>query len=78
MDYRPALKKDLIPLNQILYNSEAYWNHDEHYMASFVSLYQLTEKDLATGIVRIMEKDSKIIGFFRIESEGNSGRKFPK
>jgi len=61
-------------LNQILYHSEAYWNHDELYMAGFKSLYQMSKTDLDEGIVRIMEKDDgQITGFFCIKPAENSG-----
>ena len=67
MFYRRAGLKDLELLNQILYDSEKYWNHDKIYMAGFASLYRLTEKYLAESIVWIMEADGTIIGFFCIK-----------
>jgi N-acetylglutamate synthase-like GNAT family acetyltransferase len=70
---RQASVKDLQMLNQILYHSEAYWNHYERYMAGFISLFQMNETDLNISIGRIIEKGGTIIGFFRIEPKGNSG-----
>jgi len=71
---RPAKPGDLETLNQLAYESEAYWGHSEEIMRRFASLYQLTETTLEKNIVRVLtfSNGEGIVAFFSIKPENKT------
>ena len=73
---KPAQPDDLKTLNQLAYESEAYWGHSKTIMSRFCSMYQLTEQDLEENIVRkfTCRAGNEITAFFNIKPEGETAQ----
>ncbi len=72
---RQARPEDLETINQLAYESEAYWSHDEALLKQFASLYKLTAATLKENITYVMTGDcggENIVAFFCIKPEGHT------
>ncbi len=61
-------------MNQLAYESEAYWGHSEAIMARFASIYQLTGAALEENIVKVLtcSDENNIKAFFSIKAAGST------
>lgn len=64
MNLRNAKIDELSVLNEIAFESEAYWGEDENYMNLFAEKYSVTEEMIRSDYVYFMENDKEIVGFF--------------
>lgn len=67
--YRQATINDLTTLNQISWQSKAFWGYPEEWMEQWRTDLTITEEILNTQSVLLLEEDSTTIGFCVI-SEG--------
>lgn len=70
IDYKKAESNDLIQLNKIAYESEAYWGYDETFMSIFKEKYVINEEFLNQSETFVMKDEESIIGFFSIKKHG--------
>lgn len=70
LDYRKADSEDLNQLNEIAYESEAYWGYDDMFMSIFKEKYALDDAFLKQSETFVMRDMEDIIGFFSIKKHG--------
>ncbi len=71
MKMRKATIADLNALNRISVMSKKYWGYPEQWMEQWLDDLTLTETDLNTQGIVIMEFGSEIMGFCSIKDQGN-------
>lgn len=60
-------------LSELAYTSEAYWGYDRVFMEAFRAKYGVTEEQISSGQVWVLEEGDLMVGFFYIEVAGNLG-----
>jgi GNAT superfamily N-acetyltransferase len=61
-----AKANELKMLNDLAFESEAYWGEDDDYMKHFSENYKVTEDMITNEYVYILEEENVIVGFFLI------------
>jgi len=67
MIFRQAEENEVVALNKLAFEAQAYWGFDEEYMARFAEVFVMGENYLDNHTVFVTIRDNKISGFFSVE-----------
>lgn len=66
MQIRPASAGEANLLSELAYASEAFWGYDTDFMSAFRAKYRVTEEQILSELVQVLEDEGAIVGFFYV------------
>jgi ribosomal protein S18 acetylase RimI-like enzyme len=73
MKIRQAMSGESKKLSELAYASEAYWGYDQVFMNAFRAKYGVSEDQIKSGLVCVLEDGDLMVGFFYMERLGDLG-----
>jgi|SRR5665213_1916644 len=70
---RPALRTEAQTLSDLAIRSKAHWGYRTEELEVFRDELTLSASDCVEGLVRVVERDSKILGFYKIIDDYPAG-----